>query len=68
MLSSKTSLAVDVDPEHFQAKPAEGEAKEGEAKAEGEGEAPAEGAAPAEGEAAPAPAEEAPAEESWNVW
>ena len=62
MLSSKTSLAVDVDPEHFQAKPAEGEAKEGEAKAEGE--APAEGAAPAEGEAAPAPAEEAPAEES----
>merc|ERR1712083_461425 len=44
--------------------PAEGEAKEGEAKAEGEGEAPAEGAAPADGEAAPAPAEEAPAEES----
>merc|ERR1719382_1370082 len=46
------------------AKPAEGEAKEGEAKSEGEGEAPAEGAAPAEGEATPAPAEEAPAEES----
>ena len=65
------SLAVKADPENLQAKPAaaEGEAKEGEAKAEGEapaeGAAPAEeGAAPAEGEAAPAEEEAAPAEES----
>ena len=64
MLSSFASLAVKADCEHLQAKPAaaEGEAKEGEAKAEGE--APAEGAAPAEGEAAPAEEEAAPAEES----
>merc|ERR1711974_54700 len=51
---------------HPKAKPAaaEGEAKEGEEKAEGEA-APAEGeAAPAEGEAAPAAEEAAPAEES----